>query len=583
MCSKCINRLITTFLRKYSDASSSEVGVLMMALTFVSVFTKPFFCALADRHRKYRLFIVLAFIILLIGFSSYSVMPFFPQFVKNHGRLAWYILAGFTIVGHIAFGVVWSLGDAYAANVSHKTGESYGMIRLWGPIGLGVGGAIVGALSPYFRLPEMALGIFIFLVAQVFEIALFWWWPNEADFEMGDTQAVPEHGFSSTNMISNNLATVTEKPPKELIETTKNNNLDDNNNNNSELPDGLTVAMSELKCGQLSIVRTQSNSLAITTKVKLDVTHKPGDKLDKTINELVRRATDLEAAKGTHKKANESTEEFQRRRIADLQMTIFKMVALKHKSLIKYLIVFVALGVVYNIHWSYFFLHLDQLAQEGKSGDFSTLVGMCLVAQAVGETYCFAIAPWVVKKLGRDGTISLVTLAFVARYFGNGIGIPLLSPYVAIITECLQGINYGIFYYLITDTALYYALQVKDILPDLKRLELIDDSFDENAVCTSLRATMQGIFSGAFDGLGFGTGSLVAGFVLEQHGYEELWCYTATASLVILVLHALYELINRSLRKRAAQGHFRASNSLHVLNEGPKPKYCDELDISRYH
>lgn len=548
-----------------------------MALTFVSVFTKPFFCALADRCRKYRLFIVLAFIILLIGFSSYSVMPFFPHFVATHGRLAWYILASFTIVGHIAFGVVWSLGDAYAANVSHKTGESYGMIRLWGPIGLGVGGAIVGALSPLFKLPEMILGIFIFLVAQVFEILLFWWWPNEEDFEMGDSPAVPDHSLSGGKnnkqnemnpnhhgVITNQQATITEKP---AIEQSKEQN------------DAVTLAMNELKCGQLSIVRTQSNSLAITTKVKLDVTHKSGDKLDKTINELVKRATDLEAAKGGK---SESVEDFQRKRIADLQMTIFKMVAMKHKSLIKYLIIFVALGIVYNIHWSYFFLHLDKLALEGKGGDFSTLVGMCLVAQAVGETYCFAIAPWVVKKLGRDGTISLVAIAFIVRYAGNGIGIPLVSPYVAIVTECLQGINYGIFYYLITDTALHYALQVKDILPELKRLQLIDDTFNENAVCTSLRATMQGIFSGAFDGLGFGLGSLVAGFVLERHSYEELWCYTAAASFVIFVLHAAYELVKRCIRNKHSHDNYRTGSQDFTGIQGPKARYCDELDISRY-
>lgn len=534
----------------------------MMALTFVSVFTKPFFCALADRCRKYRLFIVLAFIILLIGFSSYSVMPFFPHFIASHGRLAWYILASFTVVGHIAFGVVWSLGDAYAANVSHKTGESYGMIRLWGPIGLGVGGAIVGVLSPCFKLPEMILGIFIFLIAQVFEIGLFWWWPNDEDFEMGDSPAVPDHSLSSdkkatTDHQPQQQATITEKPPLPIEQQQADKN------------DAVTLAMNELKCGQLSIVRTQSNSLAITTKVKLDVTHKSGDKLDKTINELVKRATDLEAAK-----SSSSVEDYQRKRIADLQMTIFKMVAMKHKSLIKYLIIFVGLGIVYNIHWSYFFLHLDKLALEGKGGDFSTLVGMCLVAQAIGETYCFAIAPWVVKKLGRDGTISLVAIAFVVRYAGNGIGIPLISPYVAIITECLQGINYGIFYYLITDTALHYALQVKDILPELKQLGLIDDTFNENVVCTSLRATMQGIFSGAFDGLGFGLGSLVAGFVLEKHSYEELWCYTAAASAGIFVVHGIYELVKRCIRDKSSHRNYET--------EGPKALYCDELDISRY-
>lgn len=428
-----------------------------------------------------------------------------------------------TIVGYIAYGVVWSLGDAYAANVSHRTGESFGLIRLWGTIGWGVAGAVVGAVSPYLNLPEMVLGFLIFVVTFVFEIGLLCWWPNDRDFEMGD--ALPSHGPEPTPAIKD--ATMEEKPAKLASEATT-----DTDAPKSEI----VMSLSKVSTGELSIVRTKSNSLAITTKVKLSDSSKAGgDKLERTIEQLVAQSELAEM-------------EAQRKRISALQTTIFKMVARKHKSIIKYLLIYVALGTVYNIHWSYFFLHLDKLAQEGKGGDFSTLVGMCLVAQAVGETFCFAIAPWVVSKLGRDGAISLNAIAYAVRYFGNGFGIPLVSPYVAVITESLQGINYGIFYYLITETALHYALLVDDVIPELYEANLIDERSDLNAVRTSLRATMQGVFSGAFDGLGFGLGSLIAGLVLEQHEYEELWCYTGAAALVIFMLHAIYELANRFTR-----------------------------------
>jgi len=503
-----------------------------MILPFIAVFTKPFFCALADRHRRYRLYFILSLLATLIGFGAYTFMPFFPDFIEHHGRAAFYILTVFTIIGYIAYGVVWSLGDAYAANVSHKTGESFGLIRLWGTIGWGVAGALVGMISPYLNLPEMVLGFLIFIVTHVFEIILLCWWPNGEDFEMGD--AIPTHGGDEHAIEAPRAldakATMVEKPaavPQATNDTLK--------------PSDILLTMSQLSSGELSIKRTQSNSLAITTKVKLDVAHKPGDKLDRTINDLVAMAAgktqDLEKAA-----------EMERRRIADLQMTTFKMVAMKHKSLIKYLLIFVALGTVYNIHWSYFFLHLERLAEEGKGGDFSTLVGMCLVAQSVGETFCFAIAPWVVGKLGRDGSISLNAIAYAVRYFGNGLGIPLVSPYVAVITESLQGINYGIFYYLITDTALHFALLVDDVIPEMRAKGLIDEKSDIQAVRTSLRATMQGVFSGAFDGLGFGLGSLIAGLVLEQHSYEQLWCYAGTAALVIFVIHALYEIVNQFVR-----------------------------------
>lgn len=531
-----------------------------MILPFLAVFTKPFFCALADRHRRYRLYFILALLFTLIGFGSYTFLPFFPEFIANHGRAAWYMLVVFTVIGYIAYGVVWSLGDAYAANVSHKTGESFGLIRLWGTIGWGVAGAVVGSVSPYVQLPEMVLGFIIFIITHVFEIILLCWWPRNEDFEMGD--AIPSHGPESLALPApqpddyddgstfNKFATMTEKSPAGTLTARSLAS-----HPSPTIDDNIVLALSQLKSGELSITRTPSNSLAIVTKVKLanenETQKQKMDALDKTIGDLVERTkraplkqvADLEADK----------RERDRQRISQLQMTIFKMVAMKHKSLIKYLIIFVLLGTVYNIHWSYFFLHLDQLAAEGKGGDFSTLVGMCLVAQAVGETFCFAIAPWVVSKLGRDGAISLNAIAYAVRYFGNGLGIPMVSPYVAVLTESLQGINYGIFYYLITDTALHYALLVDEIIPDLQSRELIEKDTDLNLVRTSLRATMQGVFSGAFDGLGFGLGSMIAGLVLESHAYEELWCYTGAAAFVIFLSHAIYEIINKTIRRHLRQ------------------------------
>ena len=519
-----------------------------MILPFIAVFTKPFFCALADRHRRYRLYFILALLFTLIGFGSYTFLPFFPHFIAHHGRAAWYLLVVATVIGYIAYGVVWSLGDAYAANVSHRTGESFGLIRLWGTVGWGVAGAMVGAVSPYLQLPEMVLGFLIFIVTHILEIILLCWWPRAEDFEMGD--ATPSHGpdvggQAAVGQLVDRAATITEKPAAAQPDGGRKGEEEEE----AKLPADVLIGLGQLKGGQVSIRRTASNSLAITTKLKLATSQEKSESIERSLGELVAgcKLAAVERGLAAHLEADLEAE---RRKIAQLQTIIFKMVARRHKSLVKYLLIFVALGTVYNIHWSYFFLHLEQLAAEGKGGDFSTLVGLCLVAQAVGETFCFVIAPWVVSKLGRDGAISLNALAYAVRYYGNGLGIPMVSPFVAVLTESLQGINYGIFYYLITDTALHYALLVDDIIPELHSSGLLAKGADLGQVRTSLRATMQGVFSGAFDGLGFGLGSMIAGLVLERHSYEQLWCYAGGAALAIFLLHAGYELAGRWLRRR---------------------------------
>ena len=500
-----------------------------MVLPFIAVFTKPFFCALADRHRRYRLYFILALLFTLIGFGSYTFLPFFPQFIGQHGRLAWYLLVVATVVGYIAYGVVWSLGDAYAANVSHRTGESFGLIRLWGTIGWGVAGALVGALSPYLQLPEMVLGFLIFIFSHIFEILLLIWWPNGSDFEMGDQPACEHTNIPPPRPPTTKVGVADCPHPK--------------------------FAEPQLVCGAGEATLTEKPPLEAPSQTHGQVTH------GQVLHEPPHFKLGAKQLEEAHRAESERLE-LERRQVGQLQMTIFKLVARKHKSLLKYLIIFVALGAVYNIHWSYFFLHLDQLAAEGKGADFSTLVGMCLVAQAVGETFCFAIAPWVVSKLGRDGAISLNAMAYAVRYYGNGLGIPLVSPYVAVLTESLQGINYGIFYYLITDTALHFALLVDDVIPELQASGQLPKGANLELVRTSLRATMQGVFSGAFDGLGFGLGSLIAGLVLERHSYEQLWCYTATGAVLLFVLHALYECTNRLVRRKHNHSYERRLKAL---------------------
>ncbi|KAG9509339.1 ywbF [Fragariocoptes setiger] len=510
--------LLTVFLRRYSDASSTEVGTLLMILPFLAVFAKPFFCSLADRHQKYKSYFILSLCATVLGFGSFVVLPFFPEFIANEGRLAWYILIVLTIIGYLAYGVAWCLGDSFAANISHKTGESFGMIRLWGTVGWGVSGAIVGSLSEYSTLPVMVPGLFVLWGTFIFEIGLLLLWPRKEDFVMGDKSVlanIDPHSMSNGNKNDSSST----KPTMDLSNYERH--------------------QSQAGSLRLSVDRSKQASV-IATFTPIDAT---------TINESEQNnkvmMTSMKASSSDLLTDNKEGA----KKVSDLQMTIFKMVAMRHKSLIKYMIIFVIHGLLFNIHWSFFFLHLEALAAEGHGG-FSTLVGICLVAQAVGETLCFMIAPWVCKKLGRDGSISLNAASFVVRYLCNGYLIPSVSPYVAIFTESLQGINYGVFYYLVTDTALHYALLVEDIIPDLYLKQMINHKSDLNAVRTSLRATMQGLFSGAFDGLGFGLGAIIAGLVLENHRYEDLWIYTGFAALVFMFVHGFYELLNRYIRQR---------------------------------
>lgn len=435
----------------------------MMILPFCSAFARPFYCSLVDRTRQYRSFIIYASLAMIIGFGGYLIVPLSPSLVENHGRMSWYFLVVCTIVGFLALGVHVSLSDTYASNVSHRTGESFGMIKFWGTIGYGAAGASSQLLALWVHLPDMVLGIVLTVSSTSLLVIFIWLWPHDEDFQMGEI---------NENVVG-----------KEKLQTS-------------------------------TTITNVSQSNQLKTK---------------------QPPVSTEHAK--------MIEEFQRKRVAEIQTKIFKLVAMKHKSMIKYLLLFLPMGTVYSIHLYFFFQHLYEIAQTGRC-DFVTIMGACLIAQSVGEAVCFAISAWLVRKLGRDGTLSMIMLAFVLRYYCNCYLIGLVSPYIAIITELLEGINYGVFYYLIAETALEYALKVDTIIPDLIKAKLIDESYDMNLVKTSLRATMQGIFTGIYDGVGLGVGSVIAGIYLENHTYEDLWFLIGSMSAAVFIFHAFYETIS---------------------------------------
>lgn len=130
--------LLGVYLQTYSDASQGEIGALLMSFPFVCMFVKPFFCSLADRYQAHKNHLILALTVMLIGYSPFIVIPFFPQFYSIHPRLSWFVLLLAGHVGNAGLGVAWSLGESLAVNMSHRKGTEYSRMRLMGTVSWGL-------------------------------------------------------------------------------------------------------------------------------------------------------------------------------------------------------------------------------------------------------------------------------------------------------------------------------------------------------------------------------------------------------------------------------------------------------------
>lgn len=186
--------LMTLFLQTYSNASLTEIGTLLMVLPFLSIIVKPLFCALADRQQAHKYYLAGANICLLLGYGSLTIAPFFPQFIKDNGRLIWYTDIVGIVFGFSALGVLWSLGDALAVNAARRRGVPWGAYRAWATFSWGVFGYIVGLINETPALPKYTPAFFILIAACAIEIVLVLLWPN-ADFDMDveGPQAVPQN------------------------------------------------------------------------------------------------------------------------------------------------------------------------------------------------------------------------------------------------------------------------------------------------------------------------------------------------------------------------------------------------------
>lgn len=129
--------LLGTFFKTYTDASDVEIAMMLTSFPFISIVMRPLICSLADRHQAHKIYLIAMLVIMLLGFTPFLVVPFFPKFYRKP-RLAWYLLLVSGEIGQAGLNVVWSLGDSLANNMAQKTGVPFSRMRLVGTLSWGV-------------------------------------------------------------------------------------------------------------------------------------------------------------------------------------------------------------------------------------------------------------------------------------------------------------------------------------------------------------------------------------------------------------------------------------------------------------
>lgn len=390
------------YARQYSGATGAQHGILYTIVPFVALLAKPIVCSFADKYAAHH-HCLLSFIFLtIIGYGSLAIYPFFPDLVKNHQDIVWYLYCLAAFVGNTSMCVVNSIGDSLAMNSCQRKSISYGQYRLWGPVGFGIFGAIWGIANEIPGLPMYTPGIITMVIILIINSIILAFWYDKDEFKIFKTDSNDEDESSLNNR------------------TNYGTQDSDNSQNEQQLSQSSPTALRQQQ--------SHSKSVAIDS----------GDNFV------------IEDSESTPAKIN--------------RLKLLWKLSLKHKSIYLYLFLFTFCGIMTGIHWQFFFRFLEQLSQKHHQ-NFSSITTLALPIQALGgELVFFMLSGKILKKIGPPLTLVLCLFSFSARYLLYAYLIPNVNVYYILLVELFQGPAFGLMYSVLTHQASHYSAKIDELI-----------------------------------------------------------------------------------------------------------------------
>lgn len=422
-----INILLGVYINTYTDASSLELGVLLMLMPFTGIIFRPIICSVADRTQSYQKCIMYLMAIVTISYSPYIIIPFFgPEFYVERARLSWYILLVFKVLGDIAFGGVQSIGDSLAINYAERTGTEFRVYRIWGTLSWMTFGLIIGQINEVPFLPKYVPAFMIMCISFFFDFIAMWLWPPEY-FAM-----VP---------LDRSKKSKSEQKRKSIVPR--------------------EVVLAQMKTKILWLV-----SFGYYKKSQIDNQTKtfssPSNILTISNGTLVKSDTCIDA-KGKEKVTpNSNDEKIDRKTQTKILVTLLR----KDVRIVFYLLLFACAGASIA-PLSFFFISLSNICHQDKTCDFSQLAGMLQVSMTCVETVVFVYIKTISDKIGRLNVCAFGIFLCTIKYTFYATIWTGISPYYALLSEMLHGASFGIFLTSSVEMGHLFANEVEFILPDL--------------------------------------------------------------------------------------------------------------------
>lgn len=309
--------------------------------------------------------------------------------------------------------------------------------------------------------------------------------------------------------------------------------------------------------------RIASASVSLTASMKLD--KQAGSILRDLLNteDINTRLANLSEAKNESAKGSKMAHDCelcqpkqesypQRKENTNLQLILLKLLVWEDLRFFKYLILYALIGFITS-PFNFLFMSIEEATMTKPEYRFTELAGTIFIAQGFAESVAFLALSSLTcceSKFVR-ATFILVSLSARALYYGLYYYTSGGSLYWAMVPESLSGLTYGVYVYLMADLSIMFSRRGATFIPRLRKLGILSDptvvgraeSLKEEArVRVALRATIQAAFAGAWEGLGFGLGSLMCGLTYEMFGYIIMWRMVAGVAMAGLFFYLTIDL-----------------------------------------
>lgn len=533
-----LHRFLTVYFKTYTEASYDDIGTIFMCGALLCAIIRPTVCSFADRYGTYKHCLMSAVGMFCLGNIALVMLPFYFKLVPNtdlNPRFVWYLVATCSSIAGISSGVIITFDDVFVIHQCRqsKSGEYFGQYRYFGSFGWALSAVGLALIEKYIDLPYMVLPMASSCILALADFLLI---TQLRNIKHDEKSSIVNLSDIISNTGGDRLSITTDKKSG----STSNKNEDTSRHSNDTVYQN-TIADKTLTT---TIIDNVAIIPAEPVATKND-NHGPNNGMTTNQLQLNNLRSDENAGK---EKISIS-----------LQLTLlYRLNKYDNYNMIKYLLVFVILGAIIQLHYAFYLQFMTEVLNTRNL--ITLLFAFSAVVQiiiCVGESCGLLwIARLMIKTIGRDASLVTCVVISGARYALSGFFNGHLNIWLLAALEIQTGFLWGITYTLMTEFGSCYLTMLDNLLAIeckgsncgqgeiefLASLNKLKKVYSIESIRCALKATIQSIFSGAFEGFGFALGPFVAGLWLNSNGnslanlYQDLGTFHLAIVIIIVVL-----------------------------------------------